>query len=445
MNDELAPTICRDCGHLERALALTRCPNCRSIRLISHPELLTLDIAHVDCDSFYAAVEKRDNPDLLDKPLIVGGRERGVVSTCCYIARMSGVRSAMPIFQAKRLCPNAVFMPPNMAKYVEVSKQIKAKFLALTPLVEPLSIDEAFLDLSGTQLLHKASPVEILVRLANEVERDIGVTISIGLSHNKFLAKIASELDKPRGLALIGAAETRDFLAKQKVTVIYGIGKKFGQRLEKDGITHIGQLQQMGLKDLASRYGEIGARLFYLSQGEDKRKIKSTRGAKSVSNETTFFKDISDFDELSHILLKLSEKVSARLKKGNIAGDTVTLKLKTAGFATRTRSRQLIEPTQLAHVIFETGMSLLKKEVGMTAFRLLGIGVTGLATPTSNEDPHDLLDPNVARKAKAERAMDSIREKFGEDALLRGRMMRAKYEKEQRKKDSQKDNSDERH
>ncbi|WP_051213709.1 DNA polymerase IV [Maritalea myrionectae] len=444
MTDKAIPTICRDCGHLEHERALTRCPKCKSVRLTRHSELLSLDIAHVDCDSFYAAVEKRDNPDLLDKPVIVGGRERGVVSTCCYIARMSGVRSAMPIFQAKRLCPNAVFIPPNMAKYVEVSKQIKAKFLDLTPLVEPLSIDEAFLDLSGTQLLHKATPVEILVRLANEIERDIGVTISIGLSHNKFLAKIASELDKPRGLALIGEQETRDFLAKQRVTVIYGIGKKFGEKLENDGITHIGQLQEMGLKELAGRYGEIGARLFYLSQGEDKRKIKSSRGAKSVSNETTFFKDITDFDELSNVLLKLSEKVSARLKKSTLAGDTVTLKLKTAGFATRTRSRQLIEPTQLAHVIFETGMALLKKEVGMTAFRLLGIGVSGLSAPISAEDPHDLLDPNVARKAKAERAIDNIRAKFGDDALLRGRMMRAKYEKEQRKKDSQKDNPNER-
>lgn len=445
MNSPIPPTICRDCGHLETERPLTRCPKCKSVRLTRHDELLSLDIAHVDCDSFYAAVEKRDNPDLLDKPLIVGGRERGVVSTCCYIARTSGVRSAMPIFQAKRLCPNAVFIPPNMAKYVEVSKQIKAKFLELTPLVEPLSIDEAFLDLSGTQLLHKATPAEILVRLANDVERDIGVTISIGLSHNKFLAKIASELDKPRGLALIGKAETRDFLAKQKVTVIYGIGKKFGQKLEHDGITHIGQLQEMGLKDLAGRYGEIGARLFYLSQGEDKRKITSSRGAKSVSNETTFFKDITDFDELSNVLLKLSEKVSARLKKSTLAGDTVTLKLKTAGFTTRTRSRQLIEPTQLAHVIFETGMSLLKKEVGVTAFRLLGIGVTGLSAPISNDDPHDLLDPNVARKAKAERAMDNIRAKFGDDALLRGRMMRAKYEKEQNKRDSQKDKPNERH
>ena len=429
------PSICRECEHHSKDSDFDRCPKCRSRRTITHPELFDLSIAHVDCDSFYASVEKRDFPELRDKPVIVGGGKRGVVSTCCYIARMSGVRSAMPGFQAKRLCPDAVFVRPRMAEYVKASKQIKEEFEHLTPSVEPLSIDEAFLDLSGTEKLHHASPAQSLVRLARTIEEKVGVTISIGLSHNKFLAKIASDLDKPRGMAIIGQEETTRFLADKPVTIIYGIGKKFGERMHKDGITHIGQLQEMDLKVLAGKYGEIGARLYYLARGEDKRRVKRSRGVKSVSNETTFFKDINDFDELSKVLLRLSEEVSARLKKKNIAGDTVTLKLKTAGFATRTRRRQLVSPTQLAHAIYETAQNMLEKEVGMTSFRLLGVGVSGLAE-APKADPVDLIDPNIARKAAAERAMDKVRDRFGKKAVLRGKLLPATNEEKAIIKDS---------
>mgnify|MGYP000235863139 CR=1 FL=1 len=429
------PSICRECEHHSKDSDFDRCPKCRSRRTITHPELFDLSIAHVDCDSFYASVEKRDFPELRDKPVIVGGGKRGVVSTCCYIARMSGVRSAMPGFQAKRLCPDAVFVRPRMAEYVKASKQIKEEFEHLTPSVEPLSIDEAFLDLSGTEKLHHASPAQSLVRLARTIEEKVGVTISIGLSHNKFLAKIASDLDKPRGMAIIGQEETTRFLADKPVTIIYGIGKKFGERMHKDGITHIGQLQEMDLKELSGRYGEIGARLYYLARGEDRRRVKRSRGVKSVSNETTFFKDINDFDELSKVLLRLSEEVSARLKKKNIAGDTVTLKLKTAGFATRTRRRQLVSPTQLAHAIYETTQNMLEKEVGMTSFRLLGVGVSGL-TESPKADPVDLIDPNIARKAAAERAMDKVRDRFGKKAVLRGKLLPATNEEKAIIKDS---------
>jgi len=430
-------SLCKECGHLLRTKEFSRCPKCKSRRTITHAELPDLTIAHVDCDSFYASVEKRDNPELRDKPVIVGGSTRGVVSTCCYIARMSGVRSAMPSFQAKRLCPQAIFVRPRMAEYAKASKQIREEFDKLTPSVEPLSIDEAFLDMSGTQKLHHATPAQSLAKLARDVEKNVGVTISIGLSHNKFLAKIASDLDKPRGMSLIGKAETTEFLADKPATIIYGIGKKFGERLERDGITRIGQLQEMDLKDLASRYGEIGARLYYLSRGEDKRLVKRSRGVKSVSNETTFFKDINDFDELSKVMLRLSEEVSARLKTKDIAGDTITLKLKTAGFATRTRRRQLLSPTQFAHTIYETGQSMLEKEVGMTSFRLIGIGVSGLCKAPSN-DPVDLIDPNVARKAAAERAMDKVRDRFGKKAVLRGKLMSVKKEENKVKTDSPK-------
>jgi len=430
-------SLCKECGHQNSEKDFVRCPICMSRRTITHKELNELSIAHVDCDSFYASVEKRDNPELRDKPVIVGGSQRGVVSTCCYIARMSGVRSAMPSFQAKRLCPQAVFVRPRMAEYVKASKQIREEFDKLTPSVEPLSIDEAFLDLSGTQKLHHASPAQSLTKLAREIEKNVGVTISIGLSHNKFLAKIASDLDKPRGMALIGVDETIQFLADKPVTIIYGIGKKFGERLERDGITRIGQLQEMELKDLASRYGEIGARLYYLSRGQDKRLVKRSTGVKSVSNETTFLNDINDFDELSKVMLRLAEEVSARMKAKELAGDTVTLKLKTAGFATRTRRRQLLTPTQLAHTIYETGQSMLEKEVGMSSFRLIGIGVSGLCkAPTT--DPVDLIDPKVARKAAAERAMDKVRDRFGKKAVLRGKLMSVKNEENKGGKDSPK-------
>ncbi|PJN96384.1 DNA polymerase IV, partial [Amaricoccus sp. HAR-UPW-R2A-40] len=205
------PSLCRDC--LTPSPDPGRCPACRSPRTVAHPELLDLAIAHVDCDAFYASVEKRDDPSLRDVPLIVGGGQRGVVTTACYLARIHGVRSAMPMFQARRLCPQAVVVKPRMARYVEVSRQIRALMEALTPLVEPLSLDEAFLDLTGTERLHKAPPALLLARLQARVEAELGVSVSVGLSHNKFLAKTASDLDKPRGFSVIGRAETAAFLA----------------------------------------------------------------------------------------------------------------------------------------------------------------------------------------------------------------------------------------
>ena len=237
--------LCRKCGWAGQAQSRpARCPSCGSPRLTGHEELFALSIAHVDCDAFYASIEKRDDPSLRDKPLIIGGGHRGVVSTCCYIARQSGVRSAMPMFTAKKLCPEAVIIPPNMSKYVSVSSEIRAMMDRLTPLVEPLSIDEAFLDLGGTQAMHKAAPAEVLSRFAREVEEQIGVTVSIGLSHNKFLAKIASDLDKPRGFAVIGKAETLAFLADKPVSLIYGVGKVFSESLREDGYETIGQIQR---------------------------------------------------------------------------------------------------------------------------------------------------------------------------------------------------------
>lgn len=414
--------LCRNCGWSGHAgAAPPRCPNCGSPRLLGHPELDALSIAHVDCDAFYASIEKRDDPSLKDRPLIIGGGQRGVVSTCCYIARQSGVRSAMPMFTARKLCPDAVVLPPNMAKYVAVSRQVRALMDRLTPLVEPLSIDEAFLDLSGTAALHHGTPAAVLARFARDVEMQVGVTVSVGLSHNKFLAKVASDLDKPRGFAVIGRAETLSFLAAQPVELIFGVGKVFAETLRRDGYQTIGQLQQTAPADLMRRYGETGARLARLARGEDSRPVSIDGEMKTISSETTFDTDLGDFEALSTELLALSERLSGRLKSKGLVGDTVTLKLKSAGFRLRTRARHLMISTQLANVLYETGRQLLAREVDGTRFRLIGIGLSGLSA-ADGIDPTDLVEPQVARLAAAERAMDRVRGRFGQDAVVRGRL-----------------------
>ncbi len=418
--------LCRDCLHDfegESETVLTRCPECASSRLLAHDELHDLSIAHIDCDAFYASVEKRDNPALRDRPVIIGGGHRGVVATCCYLARMKGVHSAMPMFTARRKCPDAVIIPPDMHKYSTVSRQIRQMMNSLSPLVEPLSIDEAFIDLNGTRELHKAFPAKTLARFARKVEQELGLTVSIGLSHNKFLAKIASDLDKPRGMALIGRKETRAFLAPRPISIIYGVGKVFAKKLRDDGFSTIGQLQNHDPDDLARRYGELGMRLAQLARGEDRRRLSVSRPAKSISSETTFNTDLRDFETLSTHLLALCEKVSLRMKQQRFVGHTVTLKLKTADFRSRTRARHLTLPTQLAHVIYETAAHLLQREMDGTAFRLIGVGMGGLEE-TTVDDPVDLLEPAIARKAAAERAMDRVREKFGPGALVRGKLYR---------------------
>jgi len=420
--------FCRDCLHAGPSETVPgRCPACGSPRLRSHAELFALSIAHVDCDAFYASVEKRDNPSLRDKPLIIGGGQRGVVSTCCYIARQSGVRSAMPMFKARELCPDAVVIKPDMAKYVEVSRQIRRHMDAMTPLVEPISIDEAFLDMTGTERVHKAPPALSLARFARTIEQEIGVTISVGLSHNKFLAKVASDLDKPRGFAVIGAAETLEFLAPKPINLIFGVGKVFYETLKKDGYQTIGQLQQEDPARLIRLYGEAGARLARLALGQDARRVSSDGEMKTVSSETTFFRDLASLEELSTELLKCSERLSERLKAKGLVGDTVTIKMKTAGFKLRTRARHLMMPTQLANVLYETGMNLLAREIDGTPFRLIGIGVSGLEM-ADGTDPGDLLEPQVARRAAAERAMDKVRTRFGRTAVVRGKLYTARPE-----------------
>jgi len=413
------PGFCRDCG-AEAPSTGRRCGECGSPRLLRHREIDALAIAHVDCDAFYASIEKRDDPSLRDLPVIVGGGHRGVVSAACYIARTFGVRSAMPMFKALRACPGAVVIRPNMEKYAAVGRQVRAIMRDYTPLVEPLSLDEAFLDLSGTESLHERSPARTLALIIRRIERELGVSASVGLSYNKFLAKVASDLDKPRGFAVIGRGEAKSFLAAQPVGIIWGAGKALQSRLAADGITRIAQLQELPEETLVARYGAMGRRMARFARGDDERRVEPNAPTKSISAETTFMEDITEFQTLDQILWRLAEKVSRRMKRSGYAGRTITLKLKTADFRTRTRSVTLIDATQLADRIYRAGSDLLKREADGTAYRLLGIGASHLLAP-EGADPPDLADPAAGRRARAERVLDDVREKFGDDAIGKGR------------------------
>jgi DNA polymerase-4 len=407
--------FCRDClADLDQSAR--RCGECGSPRLVRHLALPRLAIAHVDCDAFYATVEKRDNPEIADKPVIIGGGKRGVVSAACYIARTFGVRSAMPMFRALALCPSATVIRPDMAKYVRVGREVRHAMHALTPLVEPLSIDEAFLDLAGTQRVHGMIPAKVLARFAREVERNIGITVSVGLSCNKFLAKIASDLDKPRGFAALDQAEAKTMLADKPVGFIFGVGPATQERLASRGFRTIADLQRADEIELMRQFPTEGRRLWRLARGLDDRRVVADRGAKTISSETTFETDISDFATLEKLLWRLSDKVSARLKNGELAGSTITLKLKTADFRQRTRSQSIHAPTQLAAKIFAVAREMLAREIDGTAFRLMGTGVSALK-PGSQADDTDMLD---RRAAHAERAIDDLRRKFGQTAVIRG-------------------------
>jgi len=407
--------FCRDClADVPEKGA--RCHACGSPRVARHPELAILTIAHIDCDAFYATIEKRDDPSLIDRPVIVGGGKRGVVAACCYVARTYGIKSAMPMFEAMRRCPAAVVIRPNMAKYVKVGREVRRAMAELTPLVEPLSIDEAFLDLTGTERLHGMCAAKALARFAGQVERSFGITVSVGLSANKFLAKIASDLDKPRGFAALGQTEAAAFLAPKPVGFIYGVGAVSAAKLSADGFRLIADLQRADKTDLMRRYGEEGQRLWHLARGLDARAINPERETKSVSAETTFERDVGEFRPLEQYLWDLTERVSSRLKTGGLAGSTVTLKLKSADFKIRTRARALGHPTQLASRIFAAGRDLLSHEIGGTKFRLIGIGVSSLED-AAGDDLADLID---RRAAEAEHAVDRLRQKFGRDAVVKG-------------------------
>ncbi len=417
--------LCRDCLATTGDFAET-CPVCGSRRLVAHKALAGLSIAHIDCDAFFAAIEKRDNPALKDRPVIVGGGQRGVVATCCYIARLYGVRSAMPMFQALKLCPDVVVVRPDFAKYRAAGQAIRAKMEALTPLVQPVSIDEAYLDLSGTEALHGAPPAVLLARLAREIESEIGITVSVGLSSNKFLAKTASELDKPRGFSIIGPDEAEALLADRPTGFLHGVGPKLAERLKQDGYATAGDLQAEDLKKLIGRYGETGLWLKQRAHGQDARAVEPNEARKSVSTETTFFEDISDAAVLEDLLWSLSVKTADRAKAAGVSGRTLTLKLKTARFQLITRRTTLSEPTQLAQTLFRAAKPMLARETATrTPYRLMGIGISDLSvTSPDMADLPDLIDPSIVKRAAAERASDAARAKFGREAVMTGRTAR---------------------
>ncbi len=414
--------LCRECMKLFDEAPPKRCPACRSPRLTNHPELNHLAIAHIDCDAFYASIEKRDDPSIADKPVIIGGGKRGVVSTACYIARTFGVKSAMPMFKALAACPNAVVVRPNMQKYATVSRDVKRLMQETTPLVESLSLDEAFLDLTGTERLHKSTPAQTLARLSKRIEDELHITVSVGLSFNKFLAKIASDLDKPRGFKVIGRAEALDFLAPLPVTLIPGVGKAFAQSLAREGIFTIGDARRRNPKELSSRFGASGLWIWRLSSADDTRAIEPRLAAKGISAETTLESDTAAPSELSEILWSLCEKVSSRAKASKLGGKVVQLKLKTSDFKIISRRHTLDRPTQLARRLFETGSGLLTAEAHGARYRLIGIGLADIV-PASQCDEADLIDTQGTRRDAAEHAMDKVRAKFGSTAIKKGRSL----------------------
>ncbi|MCV2881901.1 DNA polymerase IV [Actibacterium sp. XHP0104] len=416
------PALCRNC--LSQIDPAPRCPHCNSPRVIAHDELFALSIAHMDCDAFYASVEKRENPDLADKPVIIGGGRRGVVSTACYVARIRGVRSAMPMFKALQLCPDAVVIKPRGSLYAKVSKEIRAMMNDLTPAIEPLSLDEAFIDLTGTARLHGAPPAVMLARLIKRMESELGISGSIGLSHNKFLAKIASDLDKPRGFAVIGQAETLDFLEPKPVRLIWGVGGSTGQALERAGIRTFADLRRWDKQDLHARFGNMGDRLWHLARGQDHRRVSPDSPIKSISHETTFDTDTSDPDILDGHIWRLAEKVADRAKARDLAGRVVVLKLKRADHSAISRRISLPDPTQMTDRLYRTAHDLFAQVGKQGPYRLIGVGLSDLRPAAEADRSGDLLDPQARKRAEAERATDTIRSRFGKDAIVKGRALR---------------------
>jgi DNA polymerase-4 len=412
-------TFCRDCFLWQTLLHNSTCHSCGSPRVIKHNELKTLTIAHIDCDAFYASVEKRDDKTLVDQPLIIGGGSRGVVATACYIARIYGVHSAMPMFKALKACPNAKVIMPNMAKYSKVSKEIRRLMLETTPIVEPISIDEAFLDLTGTERLHQAPAAETLARLINKIYNEVGITASVGLSYNKFLSKVASDLNKPEGFSIIGKSEAKSFLSQRPINTIWGVGHKLQNKLRKDGILLIKDLQQKKEAELVKNYGIIGLRLANFSIGSDERRVTAVSVVKSISTETTFNTDITGLDNLLPVLWRLCETLSSRIKNKAKSGKIITVKFKTSNFKTFTRRKTLEIPTQLAEVLYQSSISILEKEAQKT-YRLLGISLSDLKR-SEDADTSDSLDLKFRKIKSIEKIIDNIRGKLGDSVIEKGR------------------------
>ena len=415
-------SFCRDCFWRGEE-APRRCPDCGSPRIVAHPELGHLAIAHMDCDAFYASVEKRDRPELRDVAVIVGGGKRGVVTTCCYIARIKGVRSAMPMFKALKACPEAVVIKPDFTKYRAESKRILGMAAELTPLIQNLSLDEAWMDLSGTERLHGAPPAITLAKLQARIEAETGLTVSIGLAMNKFLAKVASELDKPRGFSVIGH-EAQAFLAPKPVRILPGVGPAMVASLEKAGYRTVGDLARSDVKRLVEKWGAHGLRLSELAHGRDYRAVNPNEARKGISCETTFNEDLSNIHDLEDKLAPLCERVARQARQGAVSGRVVTLKLRATDFKIVTRRRTLPVATQTAKTLFTVGRELLAKEATGRPWRLIGIGIADLVD--ADHAAGDFFDGGERKALASERSVDAIRERFGAAAVTSGRILRAK-------------------
>ncbi len=387
---------------------------------------MTRAIIHVDMDAFYAAVEQRDHPADQRRPVIVGadpkgGKGRGVVAACSYAARRFGVRSAMPISRAYRLCPQAIFLPVRMERYEEVSERIFGILRRYTDLVEPLSIDEAFLDVTGSVRLF-GEPVAIARRIKSEIWLQEGLTASVGLAPNKFIAKIASDLEKPDGFVVVRPDEVQTFLESLSVTCLWGVGAKTAATLQGLGIKTIGELARWPESALCRRLGRIGTHLLQLSRGIDDRPVIPGAMAKSIGAETTFSVDLEDLRHIRQNLLRLAERVSTRLRREGFAGSTITLKLRYANFTTLTRSVTVPQPIVLTDEIYSTALSLLQ-EIAWHGrrIRLLGIAVSKLTAEASRGQMS--LFPSDPRWEKAAGAVDEIRRRFGKAGIVRASLL----------------------
>jgi len=410
--------ICRDClwSGEDR---VDRCPSCASRRVVRHDELDRLTIAHLDCDAFYASVEKRDRPELRDKPVIVGGGRRGVVTTACYIARLYGVGSAQPMFKALKACPDAVVIKPDFAKYKAASAHIFGAVRELTPLVQTLSLDEAWIDLAGTERLNGGPPALQLIRLQKRIEDETGLTVSIGLATNRFLAKIASELDKPRGFSVIGS-EAQALLSPKPVGVLPGVGPVFRKTLQSDGYATVGELAAVDPRVLIKQYGETGLRLHDLAHGRDSRRVNPEHDRKGMSAETTFNDDLTEASALEAELWPLCEKLASKARRDGVASRVLVLKLRRTDFKIVTRRISLPEPVQTARALFAAGRDLLRPELGRP-YRLIGIG---MAEVVDAVDAPALFETTESRSLKTETAIDALRARFGEQAVVAGRALK---------------------
>ncbi len=384
---------------------------------------MTRRILHADMDAFYAAIEQRDDPSLRGKPVIVGGQgRRGVVATASYEARAFGVRSAMPGARARALCPDGVFVAPRMDAYAAVSEQVRAIFLRYTPLVEPLSLDEAFLDVTGSEALF-GDGAAIAARIRAEVRGETGLTVSVGVATSKYVAKVASDLRKPDGLVVVPEGEERAFLAPLPIGRLWGAGPVTQKRLRERGIATIGDVARLSREQLAALVGEAAAEHYHaLALGIDPREVESDREARSLSHETTFHEDVSSDEECRRVLVELSGAVGRRLRREGLRGGVVRLKIRYPPFETHTCQRKLAAPTDDDMAIYRTAQALLgEARPSGRPVRLLGVGVADLASGPRPRQATLFDEPRVAEKSRSLlRAIDAIKDRFGDDAIGRG-------------------------